>query len=98
MVEHELDRVFVVTIDGEPRPNPSEADDVAWVDGRTLAAMLADVRSVTPWFGLVLAVAARGRDGLSDLVSGAPPPFNHPEVLEVRWSEQAARLPATAAT
>ena len=51
LTEHELDHVFVGTFNGQPEPNPQEADGFRWVAAEELER---DVRKnpekYTPWF------------------------------------------------
>ncbi len=36
LIEHEIDHVFIGRYDGDPSPNPEEADDWKWIDLETL--------------------------------------------------------------
>ncbi|MEV0295365.1 isopentenyl-diphosphate Delta-isomerase [Nocardia sp. NPDC050710] len=58
-VEHEWDHVLVGQLDGEePRPDPAEVADFAWVQPEALrAALSADPASYSPWLGAVLEIA-----------------------------------------
>lgn len=55
LTEHELDHVFIGKFDGEPQPNPEEADDWKWVNVEELQR---DVKenpdNYTPWFRIAL--------------------------------------------
>ncbi|HEX5724224.1 MAG TPA: isopentenyl-diphosphate Delta-isomerase [Longimicrobiaceae bacterium] len=56
LVEHEFDHVFLGRCDGEPRPDPAEADDWRWA---TLDDVARDAAAhpdrYTPWFRVLLA-------------------------------------------
>lgn len=50
VVENEMCPVFVATTDDEPRPDPAEVAEVAWVEwARFRADVLAGRRAVSPW-------------------------------------------------
>ena len=48
--EHEFDHVLVGKFDGEPRPDPEEADDWRWVSVEELEKEIHDSEKYTPWF------------------------------------------------
>lgn len=54
--EHEMDRVFVGSYDGEVRPNPDEVVDFQWVKVDGLDDLQAEV-IVTPWTLIMLSDA-----------------------------------------
>lgn len=55
LTEHEYDHVFVGVFDGEPDPNPEEADDWKWMGPEELKSdVKAHPEKYTPWFKLVL--------------------------------------------
>ncbi|WP_054811271.1 isopentenyl-diphosphate Delta-isomerase [Nocardia arizonensis] len=58
-VEHEWDHVVIGTLDGgQPRPDPTEVADFAWVQPDALRMRLCDdPRSYSPWLGQVLDIA-----------------------------------------
>lgn len=57
LVEHELDHVLVGRADADPRPDPEEVADWAWVDPASLAAQLrVDDAGYVPWLAPALAV------------------------------------------
>lgn len=50
LVEHELDHVLVGSHDGDPVPDPAEADDWAWIDANELRSRVArDDPELAPW-------------------------------------------------
>jgi isopentenyl-diphosphate delta-isomerase len=55
LTEHELDHVFIGEFDGDPRPDPEEADDWKWI---SVDELREDVRkrpgNYTPWFRIAL--------------------------------------------
>lgn len=58
LVEHEYDRVFVGTWDGEPEPDPAEVSAWRWVAPRTLRRALRRApERFTPWLPLALPLA-----------------------------------------
>jgi isopentenyl-diphosphate delta-isomerase len=55
LVEHELDHLFVGRFSGEPKPDPSEADDWAWESWSALeAGCAARPERYTAWLPLAL--------------------------------------------
>lgn len=59
LAEHEYDVVLTGRVDGEPRPDPAEADAVAlWDPAELDAALVADPARFTPWLPGVLEVLA----------------------------------------
>lgn len=55
LTEHEYDHVLFGHFNGEPRPNPEEADGWKWVSPADLQAdVKANPQSYTPWFRMVL--------------------------------------------
>lgn len=55
LTEHEYDHVFVGKFDGEPKPNPQEADDYKWVSLEDLKKDIAiNSKKYTPWFMVIL--------------------------------------------
>ncbi len=64
IVEHEMCPVLVAVTDEAPRPDPSEVDDLAWVDWAPWRSdVLAGRRSISPW--CVEQVEALAEDPLS---------------------------------
>ncbi|WP_372729559.1 isopentenyl-diphosphate Delta-isomerase [Nocardioides sp.] len=50
VVENEMCPVFVATASGEPRPDPTEVEDLAWVDWTEFRdGVLAGTRVISPW-------------------------------------------------
>lgn len=80
--EHELDHVYVVTVDRDARPNPVEAAAVAWLDAPALRDLLAR-GDVTPWFPLTLCVA--GRVAALPLDIGPPTIESVPDLLHYEF-------------
>ncbi len=60
LVEHEFDHVLVGTLEGEPRPEPSEVAQVAWVRPEAIASG-AFAGPVTPWLGPAVELAEQWR-------------------------------------
>lgn len=59
--ENEIDHVFVGTFDGEPQPNPEEADDSAWKTRREIESDLAlHPEHYTYWFKIAMEKAQAG--------------------------------------
>lgn len=55
LTEHELDHVFIGKFDGEPQPNPEEADDWKWVNVEELQRDIKEnPDNYTPWFRIAL--------------------------------------------
>ncbi len=55
LFEHELDHVFVGRYDGQPVPNPDEADDWKWMDIEKLKRDVGEnPEHYTYWFKLIL--------------------------------------------
>lgn len=55
LTEHEFDHVFIGSYDGDPLPNPEEADGYKWIDTKTLTEDIAKKpESYTIWFRLCL--------------------------------------------
>ncbi len=55
LVEHEYDHVLTGTYDGDPVPNPDEADKFKWLPVPDLRAdMKRDPSRYTPWFQIVM--------------------------------------------
>lgn len=51
LTEHELDHVFIGRFDGEPEPNPEEADDWKWIGiGELQKDIKENPDEYTPWF------------------------------------------------
>jgi isopentenyl-diphosphate delta-isomerase len=55
LTEHEYDHVFIGKFDGNPNPDPNEADDYKWV---SLEKLKKDIKNnpekYTPWFRIIL--------------------------------------------
>jgi isopentenyl-diphosphate Delta-isomerase len=57
LVEHELDHVFVGLYEGNPTPNPEEAEDYRWQAVSTLKKQIEDSpQSFSCWFSNVLQI------------------------------------------
>jgi isopentenyl-diphosphate delta-isomerase len=55
LTEHELDHVFVGRFEGQPRPDPEEADDWRWADSaQVLESIAREPESYSAWFRLAL--------------------------------------------
>lgn len=55
LTEHEFDHVFIGKFDGEPQPNPEEADDWKWVNVEELQRDVKENPDIyTPWFKIAL--------------------------------------------
>lgn len=55
LTEHELDHVLIGTFDGEPKPNPEEADGWKWVDMDELRKdVQKNPEKYSPWFRIAL--------------------------------------------
>lgn len=55
LTEHEFDHVFVGRFDGNPKPNPEEADEVRWVDPDWIEKdVKQNPEKYTPWFNIIL--------------------------------------------
>jgi isopentenyl-diphosphate Delta-isomerase len=55
LTEHEFDHVFGLTYDGDPVPNPDEAEAYRWIDRSTLMAeILANPDQFTAWFRMLV--------------------------------------------
>ena len=65
LTEHELDHVLVGKFDGEPEPNPEEADEWKWI---SLEELERDVRenpdNYTPWFKIALEKVIENKDNI----------------------------------
>ncbi|MFC2143768.1 isopentenyl-diphosphate Delta-isomerase [Candidatus Aenigmatarchaeota archaeon] len=65
LTEHELDHVLVGKFDGEPEPNPEEADEWKWI---SLEEIERDVRenpdNYTPWFKIALEKVIENKDNI----------------------------------
>ncbi len=65
LTEHELDHVFVGRFDGEPKPNPEEADDCKWVNVEGLQQDIKEnPNKYSPWFKTALERVIPERDSL----------------------------------
>lgn len=74
LVEHEYDHVFVARWEGEPRPDPAEADGWRWAPLAEVAAdAVRDPEAYTPWFRILLA-----EPRLLRAVEGAPDAVGNP--------------------
>jgi isopentenyl-diphosphate Delta-isomerase len=72
LIEHEYDRVFVGSFDGDPAPDPREADDWRWLDPAMVARELHQrPRLFTTWFHL--AFDELRRRGYLDCLSAPVP-------------------------
>ena len=73
-VEHELCPVLVAEVEGEPRPDRAEVDDLAWVTWDELCARgAADPGSLSPWsVEQVRQLTARGGSPAAWLSEGGP--------------------------
>jgi len=55
LTEHEFDHVFRGRFDGDPRPDPEEAEDWEWVDpARLVTDLERNPHRYTPWFRMVV--------------------------------------------
>jgi isopentenyl-diphosphate Delta-isomerase len=73
LVENEVDHVLVGVWDGEPSPDPAEADGWRWVGRAALEARLAEAPGeFTVWFRLIL--DALGREVWSGAGAALPEP------------------------
>lgn len=65
LTEHELDHVLVGRFDGDPQPNPEEADEWKWI---SLEEIERDVRenpdNYTPWFRIALKRIIENKDSI----------------------------------
>lgn len=53
LVEYEFDHVFIGAYEGDPNPDPAEADDWEWADLRSVGERLSSEREAfTYWFGV----------------------------------------------
>jgi len=82
VAEHEVCPVVVATLDGEPRPNPDEVGDVAWLEWFQLCHRARTAPStLTPWsvrqLSLLepLAPTIIERGGPHDALLERPPPY-----------------------
>lgn len=55
LTEHELDHVFIGNFEGEPNPDPEEADDWKWISKEDIRKDVEeDPDNYTPWFRVAL--------------------------------------------
>ena len=75
VVENEMCPVFVATAAGEPHPDPTEVEDLAWVDWTEFReGVLAGTREISPWCrDQVLALPADPLSAPSASGDGLPP-------------------------
>ena len=66
-IENEIDHVFVGRFDGDPRPDPAEVDDWAWVGLREVRARLAGAPDqFTVWFLPAFELVDTGRTQMNE--------------------------------
>lgn len=55
LIEHEFDHIFGMNFEGDPVPDPEEAEGFRWVDRETLVAELAEhPERFTAWFRMLV--------------------------------------------
>lgn len=55
LIEHEFDHVFFGRFDGQPKPDPREAEDWKWIDPKSLKKdIIENPQNYTPWFKIIL--------------------------------------------
>jgi isopentenyl-diphosphate delta-isomerase len=63
LIEYEFDHVFLGKFDGNPRPNPTEAEDWKWINQKKLKKDLKEnPEKYTAWFKIILDKALKNEN------------------------------------